>query len=65
MFPGKDKNDPSYKMLKTGIEEGNLEGLITNSGGMISKKLCDILVLNANRHYLKAFKRLFVKEETD
>ena len=65
MFPGKSKSDPAYKMLRTGIEEGNLEGLIANSGGAISKKICDILVLNANRHYLKAFKRFFVKEETD
>lgn len=65
MFPGKDENDPGFKMLKTGLEEGNLEGLIANSGGSISKKLCDLLVLNANRHYLKAFIRLFTKEETD
>lgn len=65
MFPGKSKNDPSYKMVRTGLEEGNLEGLIANSGGMISKKVCDFLVLNANRHYFKALKRLFVKEETD
>ena len=65
MFPGKDENDPGFKMLKTGLEEGNLEGLIANSGGMISPKLCDMLVLNANRHYLKAFKRLFTKEEID
>ncbi|MCR5722041.1 MAG: glycoside hydrolase family 3 C-terminal domain-containing protein [Lachnospiraceae bacterium] len=65
MFPGKSKNDPSYKMVRTGLSEGNLEGLIANSGGMISKKLCDFLVLNANRHYFKAIKRLFVKEETD
>ena len=65
MFPGMSKNDPSYKMVRTGLSEGNLEGLIANSGGMISKKLCDFLVLNANRHYLKAVKRLFVKEETD
>lgn len=65
MFPGKSKNDPSYKMVRTGLSEGNLEGLIANSGGMISKKLCDFLVLNANRHYIKAIKRIFVKEETD
>ena len=63
MFPGKKKTDPSFKMLKMGLEEGNLEGLIANSGGMIPKKLCDVLVLNANRHYLKAFARFFAKKE--
>ena len=63
MFPGKKKTDPAFKMMKMGLEEGNLEGLIANSGGMISKKLCDILVLNANRHYLKAFLRLFKSKE--
>ncbi|MBR6308848.1 MAG: glycoside hydrolase family 3 C-terminal domain-containing protein [Lachnospiraceae bacterium] len=63
MFPGKKKTDPAYKMMKMGLEEGNLEGLIANSGGMISKKLCDMLVLNANKHYLKAFARMFTKKE--
>lgn len=59
MFKGKKKNDPEMKMVRFGIEEGSLEGLIATSGGMVPVKLIDILVLNANRSYGKALIRLF------
>lgn len=59
MFPGKGKNDPAFKMLKSGVEEGNLEGLIANSGGLISIKLVNMLVLCANKKPGKAFAQLF------
>ncbi len=59
MFPGKDKNDPARKMLQSGVEEGNLEGLIANSGGIISIKIVNMLVLCANKKPGKAFIQLF------
>lgn len=61
MFAGKGKNSPEMKMIKFGIEEGALEGLIGSSGGVVSPKLVDFLVLNANKKYGKAFTRLFRK----
>lgn len=64
MFAGRDKNDPSYKMMQMGIEEGNLEGLIANSGGAISPKLADLLVFNANRKFGKAAIRLLGDRKT-
>ena len=48
MFPGKDKNDPSYKMMSMGVKEGNLEGLIANSGGMVPPFVFKALVWCAN-----------------
>lgn len=62
MFPGKKKDDPEMKMIRSGLMEGALEGLITNSGGAIKYNLANALVLNANRHYLKAIKALFTKQ---
>lgn len=59
MFPGKKENDPAFMMVKMGVSEGNLEGLIATSGGVASPKLVDMLVYNANRQYGKAFVRLF------
>lgn len=59
MFKGKKKNDPEMKMVRFGIEEGSLEGLIATSGGMVPVKLIDMLVLSANRAYGKALIRLF------
>lgn len=61
MFKGKKKNDPEMKMVRYGIEEGALEGLIATSGGIASPKLVEMLVLNANRSFGKAFLRLFHK----
>lgn len=61
MYKGKDKNDPGFMMVKMTVKEGNLEGLITTSGGAVSSKLVDMLVLNANRMYGKAFLRMFRK----
>lgn len=61
MFPGKTKKDPAFMMVKMGVDEGNLEGLIATSGGIASPKLVDMLVLNANRKYGKAFLRMFRK----
>lgn len=63
MFGGKGKNSPEFLMMKMGIEEGNLEGLISTSGGAVSAKLGEMLVLNANRQYKKAFLRLFKNDE--
>ncbi|MCQ2522674.1 MAG: glycoside hydrolase family 3 C-terminal domain-containing protein [Lachnospiraceae bacterium] len=59
MFPDKKKDSPEMKMVLSGIEEGALEGLIANSGGIVSIKLVDLLVLNANKQYGKAFLRMF------
>ena len=61
MLKGKEKDDPAYLMVKKGVEEGCLEGLIATSGGIASAKLIDMLVLNANKKYLKAFFRMFHK----
>lgn len=59
MFPGKGEDDPAYMMVKMGLEEGNLEGLIATSGGVATPKLVDMLVMNANKQYFKAFLRMF------
>ncbi len=59
MFKGKSAQDPSFKMVKKGVEEGNLEGLIATSGGIATPKLVDMLVYHANKKYGKAFLRLF------
>ena len=61
MFKDKSKDNPEYKMVTKGLMEGNLEGLISVSGGAISGKLANMLVYNANREYLKAFKTIFEK----
>lgn len=61
LLRGKSKQDPAFKMVKMGVEEGNLEGLIATSGGIASPKLIDLLVYNANKKYLRAFKRLLKK----
>ncbi|MCQ2519690.1 MAG: fibronectin type III-like domain-contianing protein, partial [Lachnospiraceae bacterium] len=62
MFKDKPKNDPGMMMVKMTIKEGALEGLISTSAGMISAKLCKILIYNANRQYGKAFLQLFKKD---
>ena len=51
----------TVKMVKMGVEEGNLEGLIATSGGIATPKLIDMLVYNANKKYLQALKRLLKK----
>lgn len=61
MLRGKSEQDPAFKMVKMGVEEGNLEGLIATSGGIATPKLIDMLVYNANKKYLQAFKRLLKK----
>ena len=61
MLRGKSERDPAFKMVKMGVEEGNLEGLIATSGGIATPKLIDMLVYNANKKYLQAFKRLLKK----
>lgn len=61
MLRGKSEQDPAFKMVKMGVEEGNLEGLIATSGGIATPKLIDLLVLNANKQYLRAFKRMLKK----
>lgn len=61
MLQGKSERDPAFKMVKMGVEEGNLEGLIATSGGIATPKLIDMLVYNANKKYLQAFKRLLKK----
>ncbi len=61
MFKGKPKNSPEMKMVRMGLFEGNLEGLISVSGGAISPKLANMLVYNANRKYFKAIKTIFEK----
>lgn len=61
MFAGKAKDDPVRKMVKMGLYEGNLEGLISTSGGLLSPKIVDMLVYNANREYGKAVLRIFRK----
>ena len=58
MLRGKSERDPAFKMVKMGVEEGNLEGLIATSGGIATPKLIDMLVYNANKKYLQALKRL-------
>jgi beta-glucosidase len=58
---GKSERDPAFKMVKMGVEEGNLEGLIATSDGIATPKLIDMLVYNANKKYLQAFKRLLKK----
>lgn len=47
---GKSERDPAFKMVKMGVEEGNLEGLIATSGGIATPKLIDMLVYNANKN---------------
>ena len=38
-FGGKSERDPAFKMVKMGVEEGNLEGLIATSGGIATPKV--------------------------
>ncbi len=61
MYLGKKKDDPAIKMMKSGLIEGALGGLAANSGGMITSKFIDFLVLNANKKPGRAFARLFKK----
>jgi len=61
MFKDAGKNSPEMKMIKFGIEEGALEGLVSTSQGVVPPRLIAMLVLNANRKYLKAFARMFRK----
>lgn len=61
MCRGMSKANPAYKMTELGVLEGSLEGLISMGGGAFPPKLVDILLLNANRHYMRAFLRLFKK----
>ncbi len=62
MFRGKSKQDPAFRMVKMGVEEGNLEGLIATSGGIATPKLIEMLVYNANKEYGKAFLRMLQKQ---
>ena len=51
MFPGKGANSPEMKMIRSGLEEGSLEGLIANSGGVVSPGFAKFLVKCANRRF--------------
>ena len=49
MCRGKKKDDPARIMMIRGVEEGSLESLIANSGGMLPPKLFYLLVDKANK----------------
>lgn len=59
MLVGVDEDDPVRKMTFMCIEEGALESLLSITGGEVSPKLVDILILFANKKYFKAIGRAF------
>lgn len=59
MYFGKSSKDPDMQMVTHGLWEGSLEGLISNSGGIITGKLASILLLWANRKYGKGIATIF------
>ena len=62
MFRGKREDDPAMQMVKKGLYEGNLEGLIATTGGIVSPKMIGMLVHCANREYKQAVLCFFSKK---
>lgn len=57
MYPSKSKDDPEVMMTLQGVQEGTIDCVICQSGG-VPYKLAEAIVLSANGEKLKALKKL-------
>lgn len=61
-FDGKkDMSDPAYRMMIVCATDGPMRSVIISSGGMMSEKLGESLLMMANGHYIKGLLRLLRK----
>lgn len=58
MNKGKRKDDPEVMMFIEGIREGNLDCVMINADGILPYRLGEAIVLSANGHKLKAFRKM-------
>ena len=49
LFPGKSHNDPEVMMLLEGIQDGTLDSVVCQSGGLVPYFLAKALVKSANK----------------
>lgn len=49
LFPGKSHNDPEVMMLLEGIQDGTLDSVVCQSGGLVPYSLAKALVKSANK----------------
>ena len=56
LFPGKPHDDPEVMMLLEGIQDGTLDSVVCQSGGLVPDPLARALVKSANKNSKKAEK---------
>ncbi len=57
-YKGKPADDPELMMFLKGLEDGTIDSIICQSGGLVPYKLAEAVVLSANGHHIKAIKKL-------
>lgn len=56
MFKGKASDDPELLMYTEGMENGTIDTVAVQSGGMITENMINAIIEDANGHHLKAVK---------
>jgi beta-glucosidase len=58
MFRKRRRNDPEILMMINGILEGTVDSVVCQSKGIVPYRIAEAVVLSANGHPFKAFKKL-------
>ena len=58
MFRGIAHDDPEVVMMLEGVENGTIDSVVCQSGGMLPPRLAEAMILEANGHRGKAFWKL-------
>ena len=58
MFRGIAHDDPEVIMMLEGVENGTIDSVVCQSGGMLPPRLAEAMILEANGHRGKAFWKL-------
>ncbi|MDD5885890.1 MAG: glycoside hydrolase family 3 C-terminal domain-containing protein [Erysipelotrichaceae bacterium] len=58
IFPGRDMDDPEVQMFLEGLMDGPIEAVAIQSEGLISQKLMQALLLDANGYHFRALAKM-------
>lgn len=58
MFKGIPHDDPQVVMVLMGMENGMIDSVVCQSGGMLPMRVAEAMVLQANGHRGKALRKL-------
>jgi len=58
MFRKRRRDDPEILMMISGILEGTVDSVVCQSKGIVPYRIAEAVVLSANGHPFKAFKKL-------